>query len=371
MKMLINSKNIDWESSQSYYYFNEKHPQASVLKDLASQCPFFKGSIYLFTSSYQKICILSKEALLASAQAVHQHLDIQPKEKWLLSLPLFHVGGLSILARSFVGKNPAVLGRPWNPDLWIQQLEEEKINLTSLVPAQVYDVVKKQFKAPKRLRAVVVGGDFLSESLYQKARSLNWPLLPSYGLTEASSQVATAELSSLNHKEKYPPLKILSHINIRENSEGLWLQSSSLLKGYFYRQENMFKDPKDHEGWFLLEDVGQKQGEYLKIQGRKAEQIKILGEWVDFKKLSELLKDLSFSLPYQYELLATPNERNTYEFNLVTTSFDLKAICNLQKKFNQSVFPYEKIKKIYCVSKIEKKMVAKISQKNLREQVGL
>ena len=42
----------------------------------------------------------------------------------------------------------------------------------------------------------MTGGGALDPSLYKQARDLGWPLLPSYGLTECGSQVATASLSS-------------------------------------------------------------------------------------------------------------------------------------------------------------------------------
>ncbi len=368
LRLLINEFSIDWDSSKSYYYFNKDHPQAQKLKDFSSQLPFFPRHIYLFTSGFQKICILSKESFLVSAASVNRHLECHSKDKWLLSLPLFHVGGLSILARSFCGGYSWVQGNSWEAKKWMKEVESQKITLSSLVPAQVYDLVKKNLTAPKSLRAIIVGGSSLSLNLYKRARDLNWPVLPSYGLTEAGSQVATAKLSSLKFNE-LAPLKILPHIEVKEEKTLLWIKSSSLLKGYFYIDTKNFEDPKDEKGWLQLEDRGEKQGEYLSIKGRKDEQIKILGETIDFKKLSELVKDLTFSSSHSYELLATIHERQGYELNLVTDSFCLSEISEIQKKFNQQVLPYEKLQKVYCVEKIEKNNLLKIQQKALLKQI--
>ena len=370
MSLLINEISIDWDSSKSYYYFNKDHPQAHNLKKLSSQLPFFSSHIYLFTSGFQKICILSKESFLLAAQSVNKHLECHSKDKWLISLPLFHVGGLSILARSFSGKYSWVQGGPWEARRWKEEVESQKITLSSLVPAQVYDLVKNNLIAPRSLRAVIVGGSSISPHLYKKARDLNYPLLPSYGLTEACSQVATAELSSLKTKE-FPQFKILSHVEVKEEEGVLRIKSPSLLKGYFHIDTSTFEDPKDKKGWLQLEDIGEKKGGYVSVKGRKNEQIKILGEMVNFKHLCEKIKELTFSSPNSYELLAVTHERQGYELNLVTDSFHLGEIYKILKKFNEEVLPYEKLQKIYCVKKIEKNALLKVQQKALYDQVGI
>ena len=74
-------------------------------------------------------------------------------------MPTFHVAGLSILARSYLSGGACFsYGKKWNAEDFLLFLKEHKITLSSLVPAQVYDLVKAQIKAPSHLRAVVVGG---------------------------------------------------------------------------------------------------------------------------------------------------------------------------------------------------------------------
>ena len=63
---------------------------------------------------------------------------------------------------------------------------------SSLVPAQVLDLVRAGLRPPPVLRAIVVGGGAISAELYRDARALGWPVLPSYGMTECCSQIATA-----------------------------------------------------------------------------------------------------------------------------------------------------------------------------------
>ncbi len=79
-----------------------------------------------------------------------------------------------------------------------EEMNEGAVTLTSLVPTQVHDLVQCALACPPSLRAVVVGGAELDPVLGERARELGWPVLQSYGMTEAASQVATASLASLD-----------------------------------------------------------------------------------------------------------------------------------------------------------------------------
>ena len=273
MKLLINNIQIDWQSEQSHYFFNPQHPKADDFKKIALKAPVLKSHIYLFTSGGSKICLLSKKALLHSAHLANQNLQANSKDKWLINLPFYHVSGISILARAFLsGSSYSIQDGGWNPMSFKNQIEREKITLSSLVPTQVYDLLQEGFKAPSSLRALLVGGDFLSLSFYQKSRDLGWPLLPCYGATETSSHIAVAELSSLKKKNK-PLMKLLEGVEVFPYQKGenekiksqkakveklktdfFKVKTQGLLTAYFDLKSEKLFDPKDKEGKFLLED---------------------------------------------------------------------------------------------------------------------
>ena len=402
MRLRINDPSIDWLSRDSHYFFNPLAPGAAGLQALAKRLPFLPGHIYLFSSGGQKICLLSKEAFLASAKSVNQFLSCHPKDCWALSLPLFHTGGLSILARSFsggfafkeTGKKPGGQGGfSWDPSKWRAEAEAHGATLASLVPAQVYDLIQKSLPPPKKLRAAVVGGEALPPALYRRACCLGWPLLPSYGLTEAASQAATAKLSSLSAgrdakqalqpKNCLPRLKILPHIQIRAEKSALKIKSPSLLTGVFDPKTEEFKDPKDSEGWLALDDLGAKLGEFLEIKGRKDEMIKILGELVDLRELSRLLDKIAEEVfaadspagaeapgGAEFHLAAVPHRRKGFELNLLTSSFDQRRIAALTEKFNRQALPAARIQKTYCAPRIKKSSLFKARQQILRRQIG-
>ena len=367
MKLLINNSRVDWESSQSHYFFNPKDPKAPALKNLAHQLPFFESHIYLFTSNFGKICLISKSAFLESARAVNRHLNVKKKDVWMICLPLFHVSGLSILARQFcAGFSVVRSSGSWNPKAFHRELKEKKVSLCYLVPSQLYDLVSQKLFAPKSLRALVIGGDALSPFLYKKARDLGWPVLISYGLTETSSQIACSSLSSLK-QSSFPALRILKHVSFKNRPARI--KSPSLFTAYFDTESKRLFKVLDSRGFFKLPDRLVFKGNQLCFEGRKEEEIKILSERVNLKKLSFLLEKLSQNLKGEFYLLAVPDQRRGKKLALITDNFDLLKNLKLVKSFNKKVLPFEKIQSVYLLSSIKKSHLSKFRQKRVLQQL--
>jgi O-succinylbenzoic acid--CoA ligase len=158
-----------------------------------------------------------------------------------------------------------------------------------LVPTQVHDLIRGGWRAPETLRAVFVGGDALSEALRAEAVAMGWPLLPSYGLTEAASQVATAAPGE--EVTNWWPL--LRHLEARVDEGGiLQLRGPSLLTGWMIFGEDgrvHFEDPKC-DGWFKTTDRVELRDGKLKMIGRCDDLIKIRGELVDIANLERELQ---------------------------------------------------------------------------------
>ena len=222
----------DWESSSTEILLNPAATrELQEGSEKLSLIPGFPRHVWLATSGSvngPKWVALSKQAILNSAKAVNDNLHSTARDIWLNSLPAFHVGGLGIWARSFLSGATVIETKmlKWNPHQFVQLISETQATLSSLVPAQVYDLVSQKLQSPTTLRATLVGGGFLNTSLYQDAKLLGWPLLPCYGMTETASQIATANFD-------HPSLKILPHAEVKINAEGLiCIKSSSLFSAY-------------------------------------------------------------------------------------------------------------------------------------------
>lgn len=312
-----------------------------------------------------KLMALGREALELSAAAVNQHLQVTGRDRWFQVLPSFHVGGLAIELRAAQAGIAVVSAlRPaandfagrWDPEHFSEVCFREELTLGSLVPTQIFDLVKKGLSAPRSLRAIVVGGGALSAKLYHQARSLGWPVLPSFGMTEACSQIATASLTSLEnsgHGEFYPELEVLTHVKVRCNQEGelslLELCGRSLLTGYAQYKDGkaIWIDPKDAAGWLLTQDVVELKGRVLRPLGRKGDYYKILGEGVSLLRLQLLLETILSEQRVEISsatILILPDERRGGRVILVTeVGLGLALSRQLRDIFNQRVERFEKI----------------------------
>ncbi len=164
--------------------------------DLLAYVPLDAAQAIIHTSGTTgrpKGAVLTWENQVWSAMGSALRLGVRADDRWLAPLPLHHVGGLAILLRSaFYGTAAALPGRIDATGL-SEALEREPISIVSLVPTQLARLldVRGDRPAPKGLRVVLIGGGPASDGLLRRAHSLGYPLAPTYGLSEAASQVAT------------------------------------------------------------------------------------------------------------------------------------------------------------------------------------
>jgi O-succinylbenzoic acid--CoA ligase len=109
-------------------------------------------------------------------------------------MPLFHVGGLSIVVRSVLFGGPIRLHSRFDAALVSDALDDGDIAGISLVPTMLSRLLDHRGPrpAPAGLQVLLLGGAAASPELLARARFAGYPVCPTYGLTEATSQVATA-----------------------------------------------------------------------------------------------------------------------------------------------------------------------------------
>lgn len=317
--------------------------------------------------------ILSREALSRSAQAVNQHLQVNPRDRWACALPLFHVGGLGILVRAQAGGNEVCHFRQkWQAGDFCRFLQNERVTLTSLVPTQVFDLVSQGQAAPKDLRAVVVGGGMLPVPMYLKARQLGWPLLPSYGMTEFCSQVATADLSTLE-TSGYPDLKILPHAEVRtawvDGERVLEIRSSCRFTARFKFDDGQWRSEVPEGDWYRTSDRGRVVNGNLIPRGRVDEKVKILGELVDLAPLRQLWAQLAGPSSLIVDM---PDSRRGKRLVAVIEG-DPKDRHELERQFqefNALVGPLERLESLIFFDAVPRSELGKVLWGELRSLVA-
>jgi O-succinylbenzoic acid--CoA ligase len=274
------------------------------------------GSVLFETSGSSgqpKWVVISKAALLASAAAVNRHLRVRPTSCWGLALPLHHVGGFGVAARAFeAGCRLEVDEKRWDASTFCEWLAFSGVTHTSLVPTQVYDLVQAGLRAPATLEIMVVGGGHLDAPTGRKARTFGWPVIASYGMTEASSQIATQEMEALDHLYQPLPLPVLPIWQTELLPSGqLRIFGPALFSGHMVLEGGIWRYLPRQEMGYDTSDRVALIGNQLTLLGRADSLVKVLGELVDPEAIERELVVFSKGslVAGSFAVMPVPDER--------------------------------------------------------------
>jgi len=151
--------------------------------------------LLLFTSGTTgtpKAVELTVGNLEASVVSSAFRLGSTPSDRWLVTLPLHHAGGLVPLFRATMYGNPIVLREEFQPGPATDDIGRYDVTGVSLVPTMLSRMLDARGTLPDCLRVVLLGGAPAPERLIERCGDYSIPVHPTYGMTEAASQVATA-----------------------------------------------------------------------------------------------------------------------------------------------------------------------------------
>ncbi|MEZ5176474.1 MAG: AMP-binding protein [Acidimicrobiia bacterium] len=139
--------------------------------------------------SRARLVRITASNIAASVVASRQHLGTGASDRWLLCLPLNHVAGLAILWRSLEAGGSVAMA-PFDRDL-PSFIAATAPTIGSFVPTMVRRLLRSNPECLGSLRFSLVGGAAVDSALVAAGRRAGAELLPTYGMTETTSQVAT------------------------------------------------------------------------------------------------------------------------------------------------------------------------------------
>ncbi|APW99050.1 2-succinylbenzoate-CoA ligase [Halobiforma lacisalsi AJ5] len=154
------------------------------------------------TSGDPKGVELTLANLVASATASAFRLGVDPADRWLCCLPMYHMGGLAPVIRSTLYGTTVVIQREFTARETAHVLEEYDVTGVSLVPTMCKRLLECDrgsdgdgedgWQPPDTLRFVLLGGAPATDDLLERCLDRGVPVHPTYGMTETASQIATA-----------------------------------------------------------------------------------------------------------------------------------------------------------------------------------
>ena len=217
------------------------------------------------TSGRAKGACLSRGNFEASARGALERLGPAVCGRWLACMPLFHVGGLSILVRSLLFGGAVRLLSRFDAAEVSDALDAQDIEGVSLVPTMLSRLLEYRGDrpAPPGLRVLLLGGAATPPGLLARALAAGYPVCPTYGLTEATSQVASAPPPPAGATRPLP-LRPLPGTELRIVADGhdaaageageILVRGPTVMQGYLHRPEDTARALRD--GWLHTGDIG-------------------------------------------------------------------------------------------------------------------
>ncbi|MCC7364179.1 MAG: o-succinylbenzoate--CoA ligase [Dehalococcoidia bacterium] len=195
----------------------------------------------------------------ASAAASAFNMGVDPGDRWVACLPLFHVGGLSVVTRSVIYGTTIVLHQAFDEAAVNVELRERGATLLSVVPTMLQRMLDTDdLPYPAGVRGVLVGGGPCTKELLERALGRGLPVLQTYGLTEATSQVTTlAPADALAHVGSAGKALLGTRVRIDAppgEAGEILVAGPTVTSGYLGRPEATAAAIRD--GWLHTGDIG-------------------------------------------------------------------------------------------------------------------
>lgn len=207
------------------------------------------------TTGEPRVAVLTLDALRASAEAVAGRLSIDAGDRWFACLPLAHVGGFSVVARSLLLGNDVDVVDRFSEEAYVAAARSG-CTRTSLVPATLSRV------DPSMYRTILLGGS---------APPAERPphVVATYGMTETGGGVVYDG-------------RALEDVDVAVDAEGqILLRCPMLMRCYRDGGMPLSDGPDGSADWYPTGDLGEiASNGALSVHGRLGERITTGGEKV-------------------------------------------------------------------------------------------
>jgi acyl-CoA synthetase (AMP-forming)/AMP-acid ligase II len=272
-------------------------------------------AVLLFTSGTTgepKAAILRHANLTSYVVSTVEFLGAEPGEAALVSVPPYHIAGISAVLTGVYGGRRIVYLQAFTPEAWVEAAAAEQITHAMVVPTMlgaILDVLAARGESLPALRALSYGGGRMPLPVIERALDLlpHVDFVNAYGLTETSSTIAVLgpddhRMAIYSDDEAVKrrlgsvgrPLPSLE-LEIRD-PDGKALgpnQSGEIyVRGEQVSGEYAHKKALQDDGWFATNDGGwMDEDGYLFVEGRLDDVIVRGGENISPGEIEDVLRE--------------------------------------------------------------------------------
>ncbi|WP_079710960.1 o-succinylbenzoate--CoA ligase [Paraliobacillus ryukyuensis] len=189
------------------------------------------------------------------------NLGLDQQDKWLATLPLFHVGGFSLLMKNVIYGMPIYLLDSFDQSSVNQAIIDKGVTIVSVVAVMLDRLIEQlgDRRYPSKFRGMLLGGGPASAHLLQKATSSDIPVFQTYGMTETASQIVTLSPKDAMKKIGSAGKALFSaQVMIQQDDQvavpsvigEIFVKGPMVTKGYYKRASSKQTD------WLATGDLG-------------------------------------------------------------------------------------------------------------------
>ncbi|GAB4144009.1 MAG: o-succinylbenzoate--CoA ligase [Ignavibacteriales bacterium] len=346
-------------------------------EQIKNDCTSFESELIIFTSGSSgnsKGVVHTLGNIYNSVMNIKEIERFDYSDNFLLSLPLYHIGGLMIFFRSYFSSAKFTIPKSLKTDELISEINLNKITILSLVPTQLRRIINQEIISPKSLRSIYIGGAASDDELIEKALALSWQIKKVYGSTETCSMVAINDLTKNPNRIKSSGKPITNNYFYILKDDGnpcsfnesgqIGIKGNTLFKKYFLDEEETSKVFLGEI--FLTGDYGYIDAAgFLFITGRIKKIIISGGENIDPIEVENAIKKIDESL-------------NPIVFGIKNADWGeiVCAVIESQKKYSEidiknqlrnKIAPHKIPKKIKVIQSFPRNDVGKVEINKLEE----
>jgi o-succinylbenzoate---CoA ligase len=351
--------------------FNEKVQDFSLNENKTALILFTSG-----TSGNPKAVQLSFHNLRASYENSNTVLNHIENDKWIASLPLYHIGGFSIITRTLLSGTSLIIPASSKTDDLADSIIRHKPTFLSLVSTQLKRLINMGIKPGVELKCVLLGGGYIEDSLIEEAINAGWPIAKVYGSTETSSlstfvdcikdrnkklsggkPLANNQIFVVNERKELIPINTIGEIAIK---------SESCANGYYNNPaetSNRFRN-----GIYYTGDSGYiDEDGYLFIDLRMNDLIISGGENINPLEIETVL--LEYPGIRNASVFGQPDEEwgNIVSVAIITLPGSNISEAELKKFLLQKISPFKLPKKYYFMNEFPMGALGKVQKNKLKE----
>jgi O-succinylbenzoic acid--CoA ligase len=271
----------------------ERAPEVTLAGRVALSSPH----ALLFTSGTTgapKMATLTWQNHVFSATGSAIRLGHDPGDRWLAALPMCHIAGLAITLRGAILGVTTVVHDGFDAGRVADAIASGEATLVSLVARMLWGVLDALGeRAPHaRFRAVLLGGGAIPPELLERCRAQGVRVAPTYGMTEASSQVATGRPGAWEDPERAGAPMIFTEVALGDEPEGeVWVRGPTVSPGYAeVDAAGALRARRPAAGWFATGDWARWSDGELVILDRRTDLIVTGGENVYPAEVESVLR---------------------------------------------------------------------------------